>query len=150
MLTMKTIVPSKKSGMCLVLLTFISLGAGPFLNAAAFNVELWPDGVLHYRYCQDDPECDSGLDFTGEEFIRGDKKRVRDMMDVWETALTITDPLTNRQSKYIRFERCTDNCPESHLLVRYNLDTEENNMCTYFEGNVEKVGGTRTGKPCFT
>jgi len=135
--------------MLLVFLTLLLWGVPPALTGA-FDIKLWPNGVVHYRYCQDDPVCDPqnlDLDPTGDEST-GPKKNVREMMTRWETALKVHDPLTGLSSKYIKFIRCTNNCPPSHVLVRKNTGSEDGNMCHYYDDG-EKVGRNPTGQTTY-
>ena len=133
--------------MLLVLFTLLSWGVTPALTGA-FDVKLWPNGVVHYRYCQDDPGCNSTLQLTGGTETAGQMKFVRDMMNVWEKALKVSDPLTGQWSKYIKFIRCTNNCPSSHLLIRRNKGSEDGNMCHYFDSG-EKVGRNPNGQTVY-
>ena len=150
----------------LVFITVLSWSINPTL-AYSFAVKLWPDGIVYYRYCQDDPACRNlpnfpYLDFTGEEPTLGsvgseDKRQLRLRMNDWEDALTIQDPLTLQPRKYIQFIRCTNDCPvdpqgvSSYVLVRYNDPNQGErygNMCSYdsTSNTGEKVGRNPNGQ----
>lgn len=128
-------------------------GATPPAVGQVLDINLWPDGLVKYRYCQDDPTCSPSLDLTGREPSptgqgTGEKGDLRAMMTRWESALELPSPANGRLLKYVRFERCTNDCPDSHVLVRYTNAVETGNMCSYdrTSGTGEKVGRNPSGQ----
>lgn len=102
-----------------------------------FRVQLWPGGVVPYHFS------------ATRSLTAADRAQLRQMMNIWETALTLPDPgdpSVHRQ--YVRFVRCTNDCPPSHVSVRYNTPDENGNMCSYDRttpGQLEKPGRNPTG-----
>jgi len=135
---------------CLPVACFVLLPAAP---AFGFGVELWPNGVVSYRFYRaagnvpGDCAAPSPGNPKDLELCDAHKTRVRAMMDVWEDALRIDDP-SGRTVEYVRFQECVAgvDCPTSHVVIRYNRagQRKRNNMCTYVEG-VEKVGRNPNG-----
>lgn len=125
----------------------------PSAPAADFDVTLWPNGVVPYRFQQarfNDPlDCaaDTPEAPKDKELCDVHKDRVRAMMNVWHDALQIADP-TGNTVEYVRFLECTPgvDCPDSHVVVRYNFPREGNNMCTYWVGDDERVGRNPNGE----
>jgi hypothetical protein len=93
----------------------------------SFTIRLWKNGHIPYKFSKDMAVALSSLD----------QVIVREMMDEWEDAFNLEDPATSGHFiKYIEFQECTKDCPETgYLLIRYNYtDTdrlETNNMCEF-------------------
>lgn len=121
-------------------------------RAADFAVDLWPHGIVPYRFYHApfDVPSDCGADTPAtpkdKELCTQHKNRVRNMMQVWHDALELTDPVGNTV-EYVRFQECVFgvDCPPSHVVIRYNLEREHNNMCTYWVGDDERVGRNPDG-----
>ncbi len=113
-----------------------------------FDIELWQDGVIHYRF---DTGTNDGEKYT-DPFSDTDKGHVRSQMDIWEDEMAFLDP-AGREQQYIKFLECGNNCQDSYVFIRYNKksvvdnhDTEDNNMCSYFVGADERVGRNPHGR----
>jgi hypothetical protein len=138
------IIESGKTLTKIAFLVFIALLVCGVNQALGFSVELWPGGRVPYRF---DTGTNNGKTYTNR-FSDGDKARVETKMATWVSAMTLGG------REYISFEHCPGNdCTDtSYVLVRYNKKAvgsnqpvETNNMCTYFEGGIEKVGMNPNG-----
>jgi hypothetical protein len=83
---------------------------------------------------------------AGEALSQEDKRMVRTQMDRWQAALTIADPAGGRAAQYIVFQHCGENCPSSHVFIRYNRAGEDTNMCSYNRGGRAATGRNPGGE----
>jgi hypothetical protein len=123
-------------------------GAAPAVGQV-LDIRLWPDALVVYRYCSDDPLCEAKFDLTGDEAAQTDEKGdLRAMMNKWEKSLTVRDPGDGEPRQYVRFKRCTKVCPDNYVLVRYTNLAEDGNMCSYdrTSGTGEKLGRNPDGQ----
>ena len=149
--------PTFESSTLKSLLAILPLLCGPVNPAIGqvLPINLWPDGLVHYRYCSDDPGCGADLELTGsEELLTGEKGDLRAMMTLWENALTAPDRNSGQLRRYVRFENCANHCTAPYVLVRHLIDDEDGvdeedeedgNMCSYRADNHEKLGGNPDG-----
>lgn len=112
----------------LYILLALPYGGTVFAAEETFDIDLWPGGVVYYKF-------DDGS--LGPEAVDPvvDQPKIETEMGRWETALTIVDPGTGASRQYIDFRPCAGDCPDSHLVIRYNTLAEDdrenecNNMC---------------------
>jgi len=79
--------------------------------AVTFEINLWPDGIIPYRF---DDGSRGAVAVYGNDQVRIERQMLR-----WERAFTLTDPSGNTK-EYFDFVRCDSNCPTNHLVIRYN------------------------------
>ncbi len=112
----------------LVLLILLSWGAMPALG---FDVKLWPDGRVSYRF---DTGTNNGTTYT-DRFSDVDKARVQAQMATWVSALTIGG------REYIRFDHCPDNNCISTSYVCLSGTTKKRSGKYGKYGNMGEIWG---------
>jgi hypothetical protein len=129
----------------------LGLVLGDTLSAwSNFNLYLWPDGRVPYRWADA-----NDTDWWGDAAVPltvAQRRAVRAEMDAWEAAMRLADPADPAQTRqYIRFERCAGRCEDEdqYLLIRLNNNTrrradgtlrETNNMCSWRDDGFDVPG----------